>query len=176
MSQALVIIDVQQGMFSDPAMQPFEGDATVARIRALLDRARNASLPVFFVQHDGGTGHPLARDSAGFAFHPSLTPHDGESVTIKTECNAFQGTGLAERLEASRISHLTVCGMQTQYCVDTFVRAAVEHGFEVCLAADGHTTFGTALLDAGTIIAHHNDILAGSFATLCPAGEIAFGA
>lgn len=175
MNRALVIIDVQQGMFSNPAMQPFDGVATVERIRALLDRARSAGLPIFFVQHDGGAGHPLSSGGAGFAFHPSLTPLDSESVTIKTECNAFQGTRLAERLKAAGIRQLTVCGMQTQYCVDTFVRAAVEHGFDVCLVSDGHTTFGTALLDAATIIAHHNDILSGSFATLSLAKEVAIG-
>lgn len=176
MSRALVIIDVQQGMFSDPAMQPFEGEATVARIRGLLDRARDADIPVFFVQHDGGEGHPLRRASPGFAFHSSLTPRAGESVTVKTECNAFQGTDLAERLKASGMIRLTVCGLQTQYCVDTFVRAAVEHGFEVCLVSDGHTTFGTPVLDAAKIIAHHNDVLDGSFATLKTAEAVDFGA
>jgi len=56
---ALVIIDVQMGMFTTPGYTPHEGEATVARIAGLLKRARSAGTPVFFVQHDGGKGDPL---------------------------------------------------------------------------------------------------------------------
>ncbi len=174
MTDALVIIDVQRGMFSFPDMQPFDGDATVQRIRQLLDQARSVSMPIFFVQHDGGVGDILAADSAGFPFHEALTPAAGESVTVKQHCNAFQGTDLEAHLRASGAGRLTVAGMQSNYCVDTFVRAAVERGFKIRLVADGHTTFDTPVLSASQIIAHHNHILSGSFAEIVPAADIVF--
>lgn len=174
MKQALIVIDVQQGMFLFPEMQPHDGDGTVRRIAAVLGTAREAGVGVVFVQHDGGDGHPLAMDSPGFPFHEALAPLPSETVVVKQHCNAFQQTDLLERLNGMGIGHVTVCGMQTQYCVDTFVRAAVEHGLKVRLIADGHTTFDTAVLRAEQIIAHHNDVLGGSFATLTTADEIVF--
>lgn len=174
MRQALVIIDVQQGMFSMPEMQPFEGEAVVARIHSLLDLARNAGISVIFIQHDGGEGHPLSINSPGFAYHPRLVAQKDETVIVKRHCNAFQNTRLRDHLQSEAIDHLTVCGMQTQYCVDTFVRAAVDRGFEVRLVSDGHTTFGTTILSADSIIAHHNDVLNGEFASLELASEVEF--
>ena len=44
MSTALLVIDVQRGLFdADP--RPFEADAVVARINALAARARTLSQP-----------------------------------------------------------------------------------------------------------------------------------
>jgi nicotinamidase-related amidase len=172
--QALVIIDVQQGMFSFPDMQPFEGDAIVNRIVALIESARASQVPVIYIQHDGENGHPLASGSPGFAFHPALSPRPEDHVVVKRHCNAFQDTGLAHHIDGLGLRHVAVCGMQTQYCVDSFVRAAVERGVQITLVSDGHTTFGTALLAADQIIAHHNDLLNGSFATLKTTNEVAF--
>lgn len=174
MKQALVIIDVQQGMFSIPEMLPFEGEAVVSRIHLLLDLARSAGVPVIFIQHDGGDGHPLSSNSPGFAYHARLMPQSEDTVIVKRDCNAFQDTRLAEHLRSKKIDHLTVCGMQTQYCVDTFVRAAVDRGFHIRLVSDAHTTFGTTILSADSIIAHHNDVLNGSFASLELASEVQF--
>lgn len=65
--KALLIIDVQQGMFSAPGMEPYDGEGVVGRLAALLARANG--LPVFFVQHNGTEpGHPLAENGPGFPF------------------------------------------------------------------------------------------------------------
>jgi nicotinamidase-related amidase len=136
--------------------------------------ARDARTPVILVQHAGEAGHPLAEDGPGFAFHSRLTPDGAETVIVKRHCNAFQDTDIAERLRDSGIGRLVVCGMQSQYCVDTFVRAAVERGLKVQLVSDGHTTFGTDILSADRIIAHHNNLLDGSFAELVRAEEVVF--
>lgn len=172
---ALVIIDVQQGMFAFPELQPFEGEALVARLSALLARARAAKMPVIIVQHNGGVGSPLAADSPGFAFRPELSAAPGEMVVVKRNCSAFQDTDFEARLRAAGISHLIVCGMQSEYCVDTTVRAAFERGFAVTLVADGHSTFDTPDLGAAAIIAHHNRTLT-SFAKIEPIAALAFAA
>jgi nicotinamidase-related amidase len=169
---ALVIIDVQEGMFTLPEYTPHDGEATVARIAGLLASARKTGTPVFFVQHDGGEGDPLAAGSPGFPFRNELTPAKGESVTVKRHCNAFQYTDFDQTLKRAGVDHLIVCGKQSEYCVDTAVRAAVERGYKVTLVADGHTTFGAKALSGEQIIAHHNATLGGSFATLKTAGQI----
>ena len=171
---ALVIIDVQVGMFASPGYAPHDGDGTVARIASLLERARKARTPVFFVQHDGGKGDPLEEGTPGFPFRSELAPRDGESTTVKRHCSAFQHTDFDTRLKRADIDHLIVCGMQTEFCVDTAVRAAYERGYRVTLVSDGHTTFASKALSGADIVAHHNTTLDGSFATLKKAGEIVF--
>jgi nicotinamidase-related amidase len=171
---ALVIIDVQMGMFTVPGYTLHDGEATVARISDLLKRARENGVPVFFVQHNGGKGDPFEQGTPGFAYRPELAPRDGESVTVKRHCNSFQDTDFDQTLKRADIDHLIVCGMQSEYCVDTAVRAAVERGYKVTLVSDGHTTFDTKALSGASIVAHHNTTLNGSFATLKTADEIAF--
>jgi nicotinamidase-related amidase len=170
----LVVIDVQQGMFADPAMQPFDGVAMVGRITGLIAKARKAGVPVTFLQHDGGPGDPLAAEGPGFAFHPALAPREGEAVFVKRNCSAFQDTGFSEHLREQGLTHLIVCGMQTEYCIDTTVRSAFERGVQVTLVSDGHTTFDSAALPAEKIVAHHNVTLGSGFARLCAAEEVRF--
>ncbi|MEM7701431.1 MAG: cysteine hydrolase family protein [Pseudomonadota bacterium] len=165
MTKALVIIDVQKGMFI--AGDPHNGDRVVETLANVLDQARSAATPVFFVQHDGGKGSPLDPDKDGFAFHEALTPRAGEDVTVKRFCNAFQDTDLLAKLTDAGVEEIVVGGMQTEFCVDTAVRGAFERGLKVTLIADGHTTFDTPALSAERIIAHHNHTLAsGHFATV----------
>jgi nicotinamidase-related amidase len=171
---ALMVIDVQLGMFAIPGYQPWDGVGVVARIRGLLDRARDRGTPIYFIQHDGGAGHPLAAGSEGFPFRPELQPLPSEAVIVKRNCSAFQDTGLDAELRAAGVDHLIICGMQTEYCVDTTVRSAFERGFRVTLAADGHTTFDTPALEAEAIVAHHNQTMGGSFAAVEKAAAIRF--
>ena len=170
---ALLVIDVQQGMFASAL--PHDGEAVVARIAGLIALARANGVPVFFVQHDGGPGDDFSKDGPGFAFRPEIAPRDGETVTVKRKCNSFQQTDLDAKLRAAGIDHLVICGMQTEYCVDTAIRAAVDRGYRVSVASDAHSTFDTKILPAATIIAHHNNTWQGSFATLLQAAEINFG-
>jgi nicotinamidase-related amidase len=172
--EALVIIDVQSGMFAFPEMQPFDGEATVQRIAALLSAARLSETSVFFIQHAGEAGHPLEPGTEGFPFHAALTPLASESVVIKRHCNAFQETDLEALLRSAGIGRLLVTGMQSNYCVDSFVRAAAERGFAIRLVADGHTTFDTPLLMGQQIVAHHNQTLEGTFAQLVNANNVLF--
>jgi len=172
-TKALVIIDVQKGMFSVGV--PYEGERVVAALVDLLAKARAADAPVFFVQHEGGEGHPLARDGEGFAFHETLSPQPGEDITIKRHCSAFQKTDFFEKLTAAGINEVVIGGMQTEFCIDTAVRGAFERGLKVTLLADGHTTFDTPALPAAQIIAHHNHTLkTGQFARLVQSADLCF--
>jgi nicotinamidase-related amidase len=173
MASALLVIDVQEGM---APLTAHDGAAVVARIGALLERARQAGTKVVYIQHDGSAepGHPLARGKPGHAIYHAIAPREGDPVVVKTHCSAFQDTDLDVRLKAMGVDQLVVCGMQTEYCVDTTVRAAFERGFKVTLVSDAHSTGNTPTLSAGDIIAHHNAVLGGNFATLKPTAEVVF--
>ncbi|MBV9330399.1 MAG: isochorismatase family protein [Alphaproteobacteria bacterium] len=84
------------------------------------------------------------------------------------------GYGSGSLAQVFRNRRLIVCGMQTEYCVDTTVRAAHALGYKVTLVSDAHSTGNTQALSAGDIIAHHNLTLAGDFAEVIPAESVRF--
>jgi nicotinamidase-related amidase len=173
MAIALLLIDVQQGMFmlSRPL---YQGDQVVERIASLLDRAREQKVPVFHVRHDGGRGHILERGTTGWKFHRLATPREGEPIVDKRHSSAFQDTTLHEQLQRSQINKLIMAGMQSEYCVDSTCRAAVALGYHPVLVSDAHTTFDTPVLSAAQIIAHHNLTLGGNFAELASTEHLRF--
>ena len=174
MAAALVIIDVQQGMFSMPDLRPHDGEGVVERIAGLIGRARAAGTPIFFVQHDEGPAGDFHPGKPGFPFHPRLTPLAGDSVTVKQNSSAFTGTDFDLKLRRAGVDHLIVTGMQSEYCVDSAVRGAAERGYRVTLVGDAHSTFDSRVARAGQIIAIQNDTMSGSFATIVPAAEVRF--
>jgi len=167
LAKALLVIDVQEGM--EPERGAHDGAGVVARIASLLARARERGTRVIYIQHDGSAepGHPLAKGAPGHAIHHAIAPEAGETVIGKRQCSSFFETELDSVLKSGGIDHLVVCGMQTEYCVDTAVRSARERGYRVTLVSDAHTTGDTQVLKAGEIVAHHNFTLR-EFADVIP--------
>jgi nicotinamidase-related amidase len=179
---ALLVIDVQRGILALPNLLRKKEidqalDQTVGRIAGLIDKARQASVPVIYVQHDGGSGHRLEPQTPGWAIRPEIQPHAGDLVIHKRACDAFFETTLDAELRAKHVEQLVICGCMTQYCIDTSVRRAVSLGYDVVLAGDAHTTTDTAALPFEQIVAHHNGLLDGFDAGehevhVCPCAEI----
>jgi nicotinamidase-related amidase len=169
---ALLLIDIQQGMFG-PDEICHEPDRLLANASALLDGARAAGVPVLYVQHceDGG---PLAPNTPAWQIHPKVAPRDGEPVTQKWAASSFYKTDLDEKLRAAGIDSLVIAGLQSEFCIDTACRVAQSLGYKVTLAADAHSTFDTPILPADKIIAHHNRLLSGIVERVVPVAEIAF--
>lgn len=165
-NEAVVIIDVQNAVLDLPGMVRREETtaalkAVTGRIATLIQRARDRSIPVLFVQHNGPPGHRLEPGLSGWQIRPEIAPAPGEPVVQKSACDAFFETTLAAELESRNISKLAVAGCMTQYCVDTSVRRAVSLGYDVTLIADGHMTADSGELTFDQIIQHHNALLDG---------------
>ena len=173
MKTALVIIDVQEAMFLQPT-PPHHGEAVVARIAGLLARARAEQVPVYFVQHDSGPGDDFERGTPSWQIHAPLAPLPGETIVEKRHPSAFHDTDFDTLLKRAGIGRLVICGMQSEYCVDSTCRAAFGLGYKIVLVSDGHTTFDSPVLPAGQIRTHHNHTLGGSFVDCAAAVEVAF--
>lgn len=171
---ALLIVDVQLGMFDD-SNPVHNGDVLLTTIGNLITKARMVGIPVIFVQHSGGENHLLRPDRPGWPIHPAVAPTNGELVIHKRHPDSFQETNLQHKLEAQGIRRLIVAGIQTEYCIDTTCRRAYSLGYDVILVQDAHSTWDTEHLQASQIIAHHNQVLDGWFVTLETANEIQFG-
>lgn len=159
MKAALAVIDVQVGLVA--LMPPNLQNQVLSNIAILLAKARSASTPVVFIQHDGPSGHPLEAESPPWDIHPAILPRSGEVVIRKKSSDSFFETGFAQELQKNGIGKLTIVGGMTEYCVDTTCRRAVSMGYDVTLVSDAHLTRDTPVLTASQIIAHHNLILDG---------------
>ncbi|MBS0447725.1 MAG: cysteine hydrolase [Proteobacteria bacterium] len=154
---ALLIIDVQQALCTGP-WAAHAIDHVIERINALSARARAADLPVVFVQHEDDG--PLTHGSAGWQLAAPLETQPSDVRVRKTTPDSFCRTELHELLQQRGIQRLAVCGLQSDFCVDTTVRRALALGYDVELASDAHSTIANGVLSAEQIIDHHNATLA----------------
>ncbi len=149
---ALLVIDVQNGVVE----QAHERDAVVANIKGLVDRARDQSVPVVWVQH---TSDDLVPGSEKWAYVPELVAHDEEPVVHKRYGDSFEDTDLAQVLADCGAGRLVVTGAQTDACIRSTLHGALVRGYDVTLVTDAHTTEDLSAYGAPTpdkVIAHTN--------------------
>jgi len=178
MTTALLIIDVQQALCAGP-YAAFDIDRVIPRINAIGAKARSAGASVIFIQHEDDG--PLQFGADGWQLAIGLEATGADLRVRKTTPDSFHRTELQALLQSRGVTHLVVCGLQSDFCVDTTVRRALALGYEVSLVADGHTTLDNGVLTAAQIIAHHNMTLGnmtsfGPRVKVMPAGDIAFSA
>lgn len=154
MTTALLIIDVQQALCSGEGAA-HDIDSVLQRINALGQQARAAGVPVVLVQHEEPDGDFLY-GSSGWQLAEGLLAGAGDVRVRKTTPDSFNGTDLAEVLNELDVDGLVICGLQTDFCVDTTVRSALAKGYDVTLVGDAHSTVDNAVLKAEQIVAHHN--------------------
>jgi len=157
MKTALLVIDVQQALCSGEEAA-FDIERVIESINTLSAAARAAGVPVVLIQHEEDDG-PLKFDTAGWQLTRGLVTAPADLRVRKTASDAFHRTELQALLEARGVDRLIVCGLQTEYCVDTTVRRALALGYPVTLVADAHSTLASPVLSAAQIIAHHNTTL-----------------
>ena len=171
----LVVIDVQNIMFETPGYVPFEGDRVLKTIAALIASAREAGVPVHYVQHTSeGIGSEFEAESHNWRIHPSITPQQGDTISLKHSYDAFWKTDLDAILKGLGAKRLVFCGLQTECCVDTTVRSALAHGYQSVLIGDGHTSYDNGVLSGEQIVAHHNQTLDRRFCQVVRAGDFRF--
>jgi nicotinamidase-related amidase len=158
MLTALLIIDVQQALcFGDYA--GFEAARVIDRINLVASRFRAAACPVIVIQHESDTG-PLQRNSEGWRLAKGLETYATDILVAKRATDSFHGTELQAVLQQRGTTDLVICGLQSEFCVDTTTRRALALGYPVQLVSDGHTTMDSPVLRAALISAHHNETLA----------------
>jgi nicotinamidase-related amidase len=166
---SLIVIDVQAGQF--PVYHEAE---FLQHLQQLIEKAHAARVPVFFIQHNGKKGTELEPGTPGWQLHPSLKVLAQDRIITKNFIDSFYQTTLLDELKAKNITKLVLCGLQTEFCVDTACRHAFSLGFKVIMAKDTHSTQDSEILKAELIIAHHAHIWDGRFAALKTESEIAF--
>lgn len=157
MNTAVLVIDVQQGLCEGTGA-PFDCDGTILRINMVTSQAREIGALVIFIQHETESGL-LEHETAGWQLAKGLEVASSDLFSRKTTPDSFLRTKLGALLQNHQIEQLVICGMHTEFCVDTTTRKALALGFPVTLVSDGHTSAGNKILSPQQVIAHHNATL-----------------
>lgn len=153
MTTALLIIDVQQGLCSGE-YEVFESRRVIDRINLVSAKARRAGIPVVVIQHESAGG-PFRRGSEGWRLADGLVIEAGDLHVHKKATDSFHNTELKQVLDERGVDRLIICGLQSDFCVDTTTRRALALGYPVTLVSDGHSTLDNGVLSAAQISAHH---------------------
>ncbi|MFC5702650.1 isochorismatase family protein [Cohnella faecalis] len=175
MKKALLIIDMQAMPFvwkSYGGKSLYQEARLIANTRLLIEKARKNASPIFYIMYTETTG-PRSVDQPLWQIIDPIAPEPHDSLVIKYHADSFHETNLNALLRNHAIEGLVVCGIQTEYCVDTTVKSAYSHGYKVELASDCHSTYDSEEWTAEQIVLHHNNTLK-HFASIVRSDEIQY--
>ncbi|MBC5768467.1 cysteine hydrolase family protein [Ramlibacter albus] len=129
----LLVVDVQVGVVATA----WERDRVVNNVALAVRRAREAGVPVIWVQHEDDD---LRRGSPEWEWVPELQPAPGEARIYKQHNSAFEDTELPALLEKLDVARIFLAGAATNWCIRATAYGALERGFDLTLVSDAHTT------------------------------------
>jgi nicotinamidase-related amidase len=153
--KALLIIDMQNVLFT-PKTPRYDAEKVVGRINQLSEKFRASGLSVIFIQHDGSKEKYCYPGSKEWEILDELVRRPGDEVISKQANDSFYQTRLHQFLQMNNISELVITGCATDFCVDSAVKSALAHDYNVTVMADAHTTADRPHLPAAKIIEHYN--------------------
>jgi nicotinamidase/pyrazinamidase len=159
MSDALIVVDIQNDFCPGGSLGVPEGDRVIPIINEYLSCAAAAGIPIFATRdwHPADTIHfkpyggpwPVhcVQGEPGAQFHPDLRLPSSARIVSKGISNrddgysAFDGhlddqTGLFTALHAAGVTRIFVGGLATDYCVKQTVLDGRRHGFDVVWLRD----------------------------------------
>ena len=165
---ALLVVDVQKGVVAGN----HERDAVVANVAALVEKARQAEVPVVWVQH---SNQGMAKGSPEWELVPELKRSDDEPVVEKIYGDSFEDTTLESVLAELKVGKLVVSGAQTDMCIRSTLHGALARGYDATLVSDAHTTEDLSEWGApppAQVISHTNMYWSGQTAPGRTAGTV----
>ena len=152
--KALLVIDVQNALCHGEGAT-YNALDVIDNINLVASRARLAGVPVIYVQHDTEAG-AMRYQSEGWLLPKELENSESDIYVRKQVSDAFKETDLKEHLDRLGVQELIICGMQSEFCVDSTLRRALSLDYAVTVMADGHTTVDNDIIPAVMISKHHN--------------------
>jgi nicotinamidase-related amidase len=144
---ALVVVDAQVGVLSSL----WQSSRVVANIEVLVRAARQAGVPVVWVQH--ADEEELKYGSDAWKLAPNFVPTASEVVIHKRYNSSFANTDLDQRLKAGGINRMVLAGAATNWCVRSTAYAALDRGYDLVLVSDAHSTQSMEFPDGRTVSA-----------------------
>jgi nicotinamidase-related amidase len=150
---AIVVIDLQKGIAGMPGGAPHTKPAVIANAARLLAAARAAGAQPVLV-HVGGSpdGADRVKTPTDQAWRstgalppdwseliPELDRQPADLVVLKRQWGAFYGTDLDLQLRRRGLATIVICGIATEFGVESTARDAYERGYEMLFAEDAMT-------------------------------------
>lgn len=146
---ALLVIDMQRYFLSKGAPAYISPPATLLpNVCSLIDSFRATARPLVFTRHAHRRGSDtgemgrwwrnrlLWEGTRNAELIPEIQPARGELLITKTRYSAFEETKLAAYLKKKRVRKIVICGVMTNFCVETTARHAFMKDFEVFVVSD----------------------------------------
>jgi nicotinamidase-related amidase len=144
---SLVIIDLQKGITAMPS-RPYAAKDVIMNAAHLAEMFRKNSMPVFVtrVAGDPATSLKVIADQS-FArsgpmppdwseIVPEIGPAPSDILITKRQWGAFYGTELELQLRRRGMDTIVLCGISTDYGVESTARFAYEYGFQQVFVED----------------------------------------
>lgn len=149
-STALVLIDLQNGILGLP-LAPYSAEHMIERSNQLIQSCRRAGIPVMFVHvllselryptADKLSFDPTATPPASASeLSPKLDRQPADLVITKRQWGAFYGTDLDLQLRRRGVRTIILCGITTNFGVESTARAAFDQGYGLIFAEDTTTS------------------------------------
>ena len=144
---ALVVIDLQKGILSMPT-KPYPAHEVIENAAKLVNTFRKNGMPVFLVHaittketmlnvvSDESFSRPSAPSPDWAEFAPEIAPTPNDIVIAKKQWGAFYGTDLELQLRRRGMDTIVLCGIATDFGVESTARFAYEYGFQQIFAED----------------------------------------
>ena len=144
---ALVVIDLQKGIVTQPT-KPYLAQDVIKNASKLLNIFREKEMPVFLVHvmttketglnvlSDESFPSSTAPSPDWSEFVPEISPSSTDIVITKRQWGAFYGTDLELQLRRRGIDTIVLCGISTDFGVESTARFAYEYGFQQIFAED----------------------------------------
>ena len=142
---ALVVIDLQKGIASRETA-PHDPATVIRNAAGLVEAFRSRKMPVFLVRVafspedrlnpvTDEQWKPPAQMPADWA-ELVIKPEPSDHVITKKQWGAFYGTDLDLQLRRRGMRTIVLCGIATNYGVESTARFAYEYGYEQVFAED----------------------------------------
>ena len=153
MAQALIVIDIQEGLVKE---SPYDAKNLIANTKAIIQHFRDQNIEVIFIRHSEDEGL-LAMGSDNWQVYHELKPQENEKIFNKYYNSIFKDSELKEYLDSKSITDLTFVGMQVEFCIDTSVKVGFEYGYKITIIEDGISTFDNEYLPADKILSFYKE-------------------
>ena len=153
MAQALIVIDIQEGLVNE---NPYDAKRLIANTKAIIQHFRDQNIEVIFIRHSEDEGL-LATGSDNWQVYHELKPQNNEKIFNKYYNSIFKDSELKEYLDSKSITDLTFVGMQVEFCIDTSVKVGFEYGYNLTIIEDAISTFDNEHLSADKILSFYKE-------------------
>ena len=154
---ALIVVDMQNDFVKEGGTLVVpDAEATIPKIKNLLDLARGNGIKVVFTQDTHNEGDPewkiwpehVREGSWGWEIVDELKPLEDELVIRKVRYDAFYGTHLDHFLRLWRTDTLIICGTVANICVHYTAASAALRWYDVVIPRDATSALDPFDLEA----------------------------